>query len=145
MPGTHGGGRARQEKLNGFALDRRGEGRWIGLKLRGLLALSEVRASRAALILVEEVVDEVRGEGEQVDGEQAFRQGDRDLAPALGAPENARHLWTYFYPRFAPNWKCPDVQILNRPRGDCETEGVGLNVPGEHTGAVALDTRPVSL
>jgi len=69
-----GKGRARQGKLNRSALDRRGEGGRIGLKLRSLLALSEVRASRAALILVEEVVDEVRGERDEIDGKQAARQ-----------------------------------------------------------------------
>jgi hypothetical protein len=84
-------GRARQEKLNGFALDRRVEGGRIGRKLRGLLALSEVRAGRVALILVEEVVDEVWGERDQVRDKEAGRQaGQRRQAP--GPPGPSEHV-----------------------------------------------------
>lgn len=66
-------GGSREESVNGFGRDRRGRGNRIGLKLRGLLALDEVRAGGVAPFLIEEMVDQVRGERDQVGDKKTAR------------------------------------------------------------------------
>lgn len=57
-----------------------GKARRIGLNSRVLLALGQVRACWDAVVLVEEVVDEVRGEGDQVRDKQPRRQDAEDAS-----------------------------------------------------------------
>lgn len=57
-----------------FGGRQRGENRRIGLDCRGLLALSQEGALGLTVVLLEEVVDEVRGKRDQVDEEQTRRE-----------------------------------------------------------------------
>ncbi len=77
--------------MKGCGRDRRGKGGRIGLKLRGLLALGEMRASQAALVVVEEVVDEVRRKRDHVGEKQARRQGAHCYEPPSAA-EFSEHV-----------------------------------------------------
>ncbi len=63
---------------NGLCLARQRKARGIGLKLRGLLALGQERAGRDTVVIVEDVMDEMRGKGNQVGGEEARRQGTQE-------------------------------------------------------------------
>jgi hypothetical protein len=49
-----------RENERGFGQDRRGQDGRIDLKLRGLLALGEMRAISVPGVFIEQVVDEVR-------------------------------------------------------------------------------------
>ena len=64
--------------MDGRDLDGRGEGRRIGLNIRGLLALGQVRAGRASVVVVQEVVDEMRGKGDEVGGKQPRGQDTQE-------------------------------------------------------------------
>lgn len=68
------GGRRREP----FGGEERGEAPRVRLKPQGLLALGQVRAGEAVVVGVEEMVDEVGGEGDQVGGEQPRRQDAKD-------------------------------------------------------------------
>ena len=78
-----GGKNRRQERgfdtrdPNGLGLARQGKARRIGLELRGLLALGQERAGRTPVVIVEGVVDEMRGKDDQVGGKEARRQDAR--------------------------------------------------------------------
>ena len=78
---------------NGISLARQGKARRIGLKLRGLLALGQERVGRGTVAIVEDVVDQVRGKGDQVGGEEARRQDTQ------GPTEQATH-WGRMVPDF---------------------------------------------
>lgn len=60
---------------------RRSEAQRIDLYLGSVLARGEERAVRPVPVLVEEVVNEVRGERDQVGGEDSGREGGRDDSP----------------------------------------------------------------
>ena len=74
--GTRRGLGERNLNRVGSARDR--QGRRIRLKLWVLLALGEVRAGRPAVVIGDEVVDQMRREREQVDGEQPHRQTSQE-------------------------------------------------------------------
>ena len=63
---------------NGMNLARQGKARLIGLKLRGLLTLGQEGAGRETVVIVEGVVDEMRGKGDQVGGKEARRQDTQE-------------------------------------------------------------------
>ena len=78
MTGPEVGRRSRErgnENARGLGRDRRGEGGRVRLKLRGMLALGEVGAGRAAVVVVEEVVDQVGRNRDQVGKKEAEGQG----------------------------------------------------------------------
>lgn len=77
---------------SGMDLARQGKARRIGLKLGGLLALGEERAGRDTAVIVEDVMDEMRGKGDQVGGKQPRRQDARY--------SGVRHV-RGFYPQLA--------------------------------------------
>ena len=83
----------RKNDLNRFVRDRRSHGQRIGLNARGVLALGQVRAGRAPVVIVEEVVDEMRGKGDQVGGKQPRRQDTQEPT------EHATH-WGSMVPDF---------------------------------------------
>ena len=78
---------------DGISLARQGKARRIGLELRGLLALGQERAGRTPVVIVEGVVDEMRGKGDQVGGEEARRQDTQEPT------EQATH-WGRMVPDF---------------------------------------------
>ena len=75
----------------GFGLGRRGKGRWVGLKHSVLLALGEVRAAGPAVIVVEEVVDQVGGKRDQV-GEKEPGCEDTHHGGSLEAVESSESM-----------------------------------------------------
>ena len=80
MAGRRVGRRKRSRRKNGLkrsVRDRRSHDQRIGLDARGVLALGQVRAGRAPVVIVEEVVDEMRGKADQVGGKEARRQDAR--------------------------------------------------------------------
>ena len=96
--------------VKAFGRDGRGKGRGIGLELRGLLALSEMRAGRAAVVLVKEVVDQVERKSDQVRGKQGGRQGARSCEPP-GATEPSVIV---VHHRYSTPGKCDFFRIFLR-------------------------------
>jgi hypothetical protein len=69
-------------RFEDFRHNQTGESRGIGLDLRGMLAQHEEWAGRGVVVVLEEVVDEVWGKGNQIDEEEPRRQcADGSLLP----------------------------------------------------------------
>ncbi len=85
--------RSRERNLKRVGRDGRGKARRIGLQSRVLLALGQVRAGWDTGPLVEEVVDEVGGKGDQVGRKQPRRQDAQEPT------EQATH-WGSMVPDF---------------------------------------------